>query len=317
MIKLLLFVYVFMALTTQVVAGSLHDAVKAGDMAKVKQLVASGEDINQDSTALGTPLHHAAIWGSAEMAELLVSVGADVNAQNKTLGTPLHRAARKGNEAVAVVLISHGADVNARGGEGDRMPLHDAAEGGQAGMIDLLVANGADVNAKSNYSGLKPGVLGWAGYPPAHLAGSNNHFDIVELLRSYGARATDIEPLASFMALASPGEGEVIFNEACAACHTVGKDSLASVGPNLWGMLGSRKAGVEGFAYSAAFGRLVGNWTLPEMNAFVAAPTTYAPGTKMRIEDLPDPATRANLIAFLRLMSDNPLPLPAPVSIHK
>jgi cytochrome c len=312
----LLFLYVFMALVTQAIADPLHDAVKDGDMAKVKLLIASGEDVNQNHKTMGTALHHVAIWGSAEMAELLISAGADVSALNKTLGSPLHRAARKGNEAVAAVLIAHGADVNARRDEGNT-PLHDAAEGGHAGMIDLLVANGADVNARSSYSALKPGVFGWAGFPPVHPAGSNDHFDIVDLLRAYGAGPPDLEPLSKFMASASPDEGERLFNEACAACHTAEKGGLDNRGANLWGILGRKKASVEGFAYSAAFDRLVGTWTLTELNAFIAAPTTYVPGTKMRIEDLPDPVMRANLIAFLRLKNDNPPPLPQPVPASK
>lgn len=184
-------------------------------------------------------------------------------------------------------------------------------------MIDLLVANGADVNAKSMDNALKPGSLGWAGFPPVHPAGSNDHFDIVDLLRAYGAGPPDLQPLSKFMASASPDEGERLFNEACAACHTAEKGGLDNRGANLWGILGRKKASVEGFAYSAAFDRLVGTWTLTELNAFIAAPTTYVPGTKMRIEDLPNPVMRANLIAFLRLKNDNPPPLPQPVPASK
>lgn len=69
--------------------------------------------------------------------------------------------------------------------------------------------------------------------------------------------------------------------------------------------------------YSPAFARLVGTWTLAEFNAFIASPVDHVPGTTMGFAGaigVRDKVQRANLIAFLRLNSDDPLPLPAVVS---
>ena len=85
-------------------------------------------------------------------------------------------------------------------------------------------------------------------------------------------------------------------------------------GPKLWGVLGSTKAGVEEFSYSAALSQLGGTWTLAEFNAFIAAPIDYLPGTTMWITGVKDPVDRANLIAYLRQNSDDPPPLPASVA---
>jgi cytochrome c len=74
-------------------------------------------------------------------------------------------------------------------------------------------------------------------------------------------------------------------------------------------VLGRKKASVENFQYSLAFSRLVGAWTIAEVNAFIASPTDYVPGTNMDAV-ITDPTQRANLIAFLRQNSDDPLPLP-------
>ena len=52
--KLTLFICVFTSFVTHAIAGPLHDAVKEGDIAKVKQLIASGEDVNQNQRSLGS-----------------------------------------------------------------------------------------------------------------------------------------------------------------------------------------------------------------------------------------------------------------------
>ena len=105
-----------------------------------------------------------------------------------------------------------------------------------------------------------------------------------------------------------------MFNHACLGCHSVEEGGPARTGPNLWGVLGRKKASIEGFPYSRAFRRLVGTWTLAEFNAFIAAPMDYVPGTNMNdgvaSAGVIDASERANLIAFLRQNSDDPPPLP-------
>ena len=43
----------------EVVAGTLHNAIKDGDVDQVRILVAKGEDVNKRDVFLGWPLHHA------------------------------------------------------------------------------------------------------------------------------------------------------------------------------------------------------------------------------------------------------------------
>ncbi len=314
--KLLLFVGVLIALVSQSNAGPLHDAVKGSDIEKVKQLIASGADINQNQRSLGTPLHQASLSGNKALAELLIANGANVNAAHKILGTPLYLAARKGNESIVAVFIAHGADVGARWNDGTT-PLHAAAEGGHAGVVDLLVANGADVNTRSADTGEKLEFPGYPGYPAIHSAAFNNQNHIVDLLRAYGARGPIVKPVTGLLTSASPSAGERIFKMSCNYCHSVDKGGLSSTKINLWGILGQNKAGVEGVGYSKAFSGLHGQWTLSEFNAFISSPLDYVPGTKMRFVGLKDPATRADLIAYMRTMSDNPPPLPPSVPVKK
>ena len=304
MTKFATYAFAIAVLASPVAAGPLHDAVKADDIAQVKLLIAQGEDINKRQFPVGAPLHYAAISGNAQIAEVLLAAGADVNIDYPGLGSPLKVAALKGNEAIAVVLIAHGAGVLATSGNGTT-PLHAAAEGGHPSMVELLIEKGADVNARSGEKARFPS------YAAIDSAGQAGYFDIVELLRAYGAKGPIIKPVSELLASADSSAGERVFIGRCGACHTAEKSQTGRwMGPNLWGVLGRQKASFEGFKYSPAFDRLGGTWTIAEFNAFIAGPVDYVPGTTMRQEGIEDARKRADLVAFLRQMSDDPPPLP-------
>ncbi|MFD1378165.1 c-type cytochrome [Fodinicurvata halophila] len=52
-------------------------------------------------------------------------------------------------------------------------------------------------------------------------------------------------------------------------------------------------------------------WNYEELNAFLADPNEYAPGTRMTYNGMSDVEDRADLIAYLRTLSDDPEPLPS------
>jgi cytochrome c len=118
-----------------------------------------------------------------------------------------------------------------------------------------------------------------------------------------------IQPIAPMLAKANPAEGEKIA-KVCQTCHTFDKGGPARVGPNLYSIVDSKRAHMEGFAYSDAIKNLGGTWGYEELNQFLAKPSAYAPGTKMTFAGLPDEQKRADVIAYLRTLSDNPPPLP-------
>ena len=82
------------------------------------------------------------------------------------------------------------------------------------------------------------------------------------------------------------------------------------VGPNLWGIIGRPKASEAGFNYSAALKAKGGNWTIDDLNQFIANPRGYIPGTNMTFAGIQRGSERADLIAYLNTLSDNPAPLP-------
>ena len=53
-----------------------------------------------------------------------------------------------------------------------------------------------------------------------------------------------------------------------------------------------------------------GSWDYEELNRFIADPMRVFPGTDMEAKGYQKLEDRADLIAFLRTLSDSPVPLP-------
>lgn len=118
------------------------------------------------------------------------------------------------------------------------------------------------------------------------------------------------EPIEKLLASASVEKGQATAKQ-CAACHTFEKGGPNRVGPNLWDIVGHpRGEGRAGFNFSAAMKAKGGTWTYEELNKFLANPRGYIPGTNMSFAGLSRDQQRADVIAYLRTLADNPQPLP-------
>ena len=118
-----------------------------------------------------------------------------------------------------------------------------------------------------------------------------------------------IEPITPLLASADVAAGEKAFKR-CATCHSFEKGGPNKVGPNLYNVVGNQVGTVPGFAYSNALKAKGGQWGYDQLNAFLAKPKEWVPGTKMNFAGIKKAQDRANLIAFLRQHADTPLPIP-------
>lgn len=115
--------------------------------------------------------------------------------------------------------------------------------------------------------------------------------------------------IALIMSKASSELGQKEFKK-CSICHTTNKNGPNRVGPNLWNIVNAKKATKEGFVYSNAMKDKKGTWTYDDLFALITSPRKFVPGTKMAFAGYKKPEDAANVIAYLRTLSDKPEPLP-------
>jgi cytochrome c len=137
-----------------------------------------------------------------------------------------------------------------------------------------------------------------------------------------GEKAAAPVQIAPLLAKADPKKGEAIFKK-CEACHDGTKGGPNKVGPNLWGVVGRPIASHPGYSYSAAMKKFSDDskkhWDYQLISEFITSPRKEVPGTAMGFAGLPEAQDRADVLAYLRTLSDNPEPLPAaqPASDNK
>ncbi len=167
-----------LAAATPGLCGPIHDAARAGDLAKVQSLVKQQPDLvfSKDEQYGQTPLHIAAFYGHKDVAEFLLANKADVNARAKNGSTPLHLAAGRGNKEIVELLLANKAEVNAVDNEG-WTPLHSATTFKQKEIEDLLVAKGgADPLAPKKPPATPPAADTHAEKSPPKETGKDGQF---------------------------------------------------------------------------------------------------------------------------------------------
>ncbi len=85
----------------------------------------------------------------------------------------------------------------------------------------------------------------------------------------------------------------------CKACHQIKPDGKILVGPPLWGLANRDIASYDNFGYSEGLKQHQGKWNAEKLDAFLASPATFAPGTNMVFPGVADAVTRAAIIAWL------------------
>jgi cytochrome c len=117
-------------------------------------------------------------------------------------------------------------------------------------------------------------------------------------------KAKEVEAAAEGTVLAGDATaGQKVFKK-CAVCHTAEKEGPHKVGPNLWNVVGNKKASAEGFSYSTAMKEAGGNWTEADLDQYLTSPKKFLPGNRMAFAGVRKAKDRANLIAYLKSLAD-------------
>ena len=257
----------------------------------------AGANINE-SDGLAPPLYYAVSGAQLEAAKLLIERGADVNAPSALGDAPLVPAVGKRNIELIKLLLDHGANPNSV--IGTETALHLAVERGCFDCVKALVEAGADVNAVTSNGRYRT---------PLHIAKRRGLGEVADYLLTHGVIIPKPEPIAPKSGAADVQKGHAVFEANCGRCHSaIPKER--KVGPNLWGVVGREKAALTEITYSEALKAWGGVWTYEDLNTYLYGPTLTTPGVLMEIRGAPNEAERVNLIAYLRTLSDKPLPLP-------
>jgi len=206
--KIGLILILFLAVTINLSAQEIFDAVRNGDLAKVKELVEKGADINVEKRGL-TPIYFAMVVNNKGIVDYLL----DQNAKLPNVGTPnssmylnsalkigslkylekclqqglnslieteskntlLHYASESNSKELVIKLIELGVPVNKTNIYG-WTPLHMAAYRGNKSVAELLILKGADMNVRSI-----------DGCTPYNLGNESKKTDVVDYLIGLGA----------------------------------------------------------------------------------------------------------------------------------
>lgn len=155
----------------------LHEAVAAGNLNRVKQLVEADPGLATSYSPDGFPLLAlAAAFGHEEVARYLHGKGADLNAiaTNGTGYSALTGAVASGHASIALWLAQNGADVNYRYGKG-YSPLLTAAANGHLEIVKMLLAHHADLHTRTD-----------DGKNALNFAQERGHNEVAKYLRELG-----------------------------------------------------------------------------------------------------------------------------------
>lgn len=90
----------------------LFECSAAGDVQRVKKLIAKGADVNATNKVGSTALMLASRDSGLEVMEILIDSGANIDTQNSQGRTALMNAAKNGQRKAIRLLLDHNADLH-------------------------------------------------------------------------------------------------------------------------------------------------------------------------------------------------------------
>jgi cytochrome c len=107
-----------------------------------------------------------------------------------------------------------------------------------------------------------------------------------------------LAPLVIAATPAAAADGAKLFALQCKSCHAA---KSSPMGPSLTGVAGAAVAGRTDYKYSAGLVAKGGKWTDAALDAYLAKPATFAPGTRMTYA-VPVAENRTAIIGYLKTL---------------
>lgn len=171
-----------------------------------------------------------------------------------------------------------------------------------ASVLGVMVAGvGADAVVQNHYPET-PGYL-----PEVAAVSSGGAAEAPAGPPDFGRLFADEAGLADLVAR---GERSV---SQCMACHTFDAGGRNGTGPNLFDVFGRAIGSHTGYTYTDGMMAMNASWDYMHLNDFLRSPGSFVPGTRMTFAGIRNDRDRVAVIAYLRSISPNQLPLPAPL----
>jgi cyclase len=234
-----------MAFSAASPADEIQDAVRAGDLARVKALIEKDPQLVSARNPNGqTLLFDAVMSRRLDITEYLISKGADVNTRNNFDITPLHIACRgEGSIDIVRLLAEKGADVNTVAKYLGK-PLDLAEESGDSAVIQYLKSKGASLTPLNFETFRLADRLERISFPWGmrnNIVVSSGQEEILIVDSGFSRRA--VEALKKTIHSFSPGEVRLVINTHSDWDHIAGNSIAGSPA----GIIGFKNLDSEAF----------------------------------------------------------------------
>lgn len=105
--------------------------------------------------------------------------------------------------------------------------------------------------------------------------------------------------VAPARAQADVAQGQKLFQQRCAICHSLSAAQKKPTGPHLEKLFGRKAASIEDFNYSAGMKGATIVWDEQTIAQYLAGPAKMVPGTTMPV-GVPQAADREDIVAYLK-----------------
>lgn len=97
-------------------------------------------------------------------------------------------------------------------------------------------------------------------------------------------------------------QGERLFRSQCVGCHSI-EPGMHLAGPSLHAVMGRPVGSLDDYDYSPALREAELVWNRENLDAFLAGPDRFLPGTRMLLWGLDEP-TREHIIGYLESLAE-------------